>query len=337
MKRITLISILGMLAISAVAQDFDDIYYTPKKEKKEQTVVKQRRSTTPKADFDYVPAGLYDGFSPSAYEDNRDIDEYNRRGIFAINDTVGIAADSLLNTEEFAYTSRIKKFHNPTIANDDEVVAQYLASQGADVNITIINPGYYGYWGSPYNYYYDPFYWNSWAWPGVWSPAWSWNWGPSWNWWGPSWAWNPYYGPSWGWAWTWGGGWHPGPGPGFNPGHHPGGGQPSYGYHPQRPESGRRPGADGYRPGSGRYPSGNGTSTRPGSTTRPGNGTVDRRPSSNGSSFDNTTNNNSGSYSRPGRNGSGSSSFGSGSSGRGGGYSGGGSSRGGGGGRGGRH
>ena len=362
------------LACTVQAQDFDDIYYNPSTEKAKQERRQQKAELKARqyhaaedSPYDYAPAGDFNYTSGAGVP--MSIDEYNRRGIFAAGDsTTAVAPDSA--TAAYTYTSRIKRFHNPDVVAFNDPIAEYLESPTANVNIIVNNPGYYGYWGSPYwsSYAYDPFWDPMWGWSLAWGPSWSWGWGPAWSW-RPSWSWGWGWGPSWSWgwggwgpSWGWGGGWSPAPPmhgaphrPGFytsNPRRNNHGGIPSTGQRPGAPNT-HRPTADGYRPGSGIYPGyqNNGQGgLRPGSATgtgtyRPGvsSGSYSRPGTSSGS--------NSGSYTRPGRGGnsrnSGSSYRSSGSSNRstggsfgGGGGSrsgGGGSSRGGGGSHGGRH
>ena len=194
----------------AWSQTFDDdIYYDASKDKKKVATVKQqnRQSGAP-ASF---PAA--DTYSTELTSSTRDVDEYNRRGFFAIPDST--ANDSIINTEingdAFANTRRIERFYNPdvVIENPDATVAEYYYSnQPAEINIYINNP--YPYYGGSWLYdpwYYGPGYNSLWYYGGLYNP-WTWGWGPSWSWswnWGPSWAW----GPSWGWGQSWG--WIPGP------------------------------------------------------------------------------------------------------------------------------
>lgn len=359
MKKLILMILCGSMSASMMAQTFDDIYYNPKKEKKSpksaQTYTPERQSQK----YDFLPADLYDSSQTSAFGNTRDVDEYNRRGIFSLADSTSNAIDSEKPTKEFEYTDRIRRFYNPDVAASDTTVTNYFASDDYNINIIVANPGYYGYWGVPYYYNYDPFYWSPWGWSSYWGPAWgsSWAWGygpvwrPAWSWgWDNPWSWGY---PTWGWGASWGWGGYPGHHPGHHPGHGPGGNKPNYGYNPVRPSSGQRPTADGYRPGSGRYPANNGSQAvgsgrSPGLSSGGSHGVSvenQNRPQSVTNNHTNSTNNG-GSYTRPGRNGSGSSSFNNGSSNRSnnggfsnsGGFSrggGGGSSRGGG--RGGRH
>ncbi len=378
-KIISVGTILLAAAFTATSQDFDDIYYNPSTAKakaerkaKKDALKAQRQaviiSEAEASSYDYAPADLYSDAVGAGTAIS--VDEYNRRGIFAVADTSQITAESGENGD-FTYTQRIQRFHNPEVVANDEEVALYIAQQPeTTVNIIVNDPGYYGYWGSPWRYNsvwgYDPFWGPSWAWgyPSYWGwgyyPAWS--WGPSWAWswgwggWGPSWSWGwGGWGPAWGGSWAWGG-------PAGPPAHGVAGRPGTYTYNPRRggdvPSTGQRPGAsahrptaDGYRPGSGLYPTFDKNGNVSGAV-RPGAGSSYNRPNSSqgyrpGTSVSTGTSNKNSSnstYSRPGRGGnSNSSSYRSGNSSgstRSGSTGGGGGSRstgGGGGSRGGRH
>lgn len=207
-----------VLPVAAAAQDYydDDIYYNPKTAKKKATV--QVKQTTP---ADYPAAGTYTVVTTGPA---RDIDEYNRRGIFAPATTPDVSAASDSLNDSFRYTRRIERFYNPDVVvntGDEDLTALYYDTSAPTVNIYVNNdnPYYnpYGYWGSPWAYdpWYVPSYYNPWGYGYNWGPSWSWswNWGPSWGW-GPSWSWGWNWGPSWGWgpAWGWTGpAWGPGP------------------------------------------------------------------------------------------------------------------------------
>ena len=204
MKHLILILTAFIGVPTAFAQGFfdDDIYYdsrkTPKKEVKKQQPQRQNATVV-----EILPA---DSYIPTAGQGvNRDIDEYNRRGIFAAPDTVTIPADSL-NLQDFNYTRRIERFQNPEIivaSGDDELINYYYNETPASININITNyPDSYWGWGPSY---YDPWY----GWAGSWNNPWYNPWyGPSWSWswgWGPSWGWNAGWGPSWAWGPAWAG------------------------------------------------------------------------------------------------------------------------------------
>lgn len=254
MKRLLYsLTVMALLSPVVSAQEFDDIYYNPKKDK---TTVKTKTS---KKQSNYI----------KDFE-NMDVDAYNRRGQYYVSpiDTIGTAAEQ---GEDFVYTQEIQKFYNPTIVVDNaDILEDVLLNSYGNVEIIYDNgiPSFipcYSTWGWPYygGYYAwnDPWYWN-WGWNRpYWAYGPSWTWGPSWGWgWGPSWSWGwggPGWGPSWGW----------GHGPAW------GGGRPHYadyrpnGRYPNRPgsnwASNTRPGGNHAgagnvgRPGSHRVPSNN--------------------------------------------------------------------------------
>lgn len=212
-------------SVVAVGQSYDDdIYYDASKAKKQKNEAKARAKAERDAALNYPAADTYAGQLTSS---TRDIDEYNRRGIFAIpsDSLAAAAANDTTSGDAFAYSRRIERFYNPEVIveNPDGSVTEYYYTGKNDPEINIyVNGG--SYWGYPSAaLYYDPWYfgpatYNPWYYGGFYNP-WSWGWGPSWSWswgWGPAWSW----GPSWGWGW--GAGWGPGPswGWGGGPGYH---------------------------------------------------------------------------------------------------------------------
>lgn len=206
---------IAIAAISApvlqAQEDFDDIYYNPKKGSN-QSVKKSKKQSYYIKDFS-----------------DMDVDDYNRRGFYYNSpvDTIGMSAEA---EPDFVYTQQIQKYYNPTIVLDNsDMLADVLENSYGNVDI-IIND-----FGIPS---FAPLYMNPWwsrvSWNWGWGPSWSWNWGPSWSWnWGPSWAWNPSWNWGWGPSWTWGPGWGCG-GPGW--------GGPNWGWN--------RPHYSDHRPGS---------------------------------------------------------------------------------------
>lgn len=203
----------------AFGQDFDDdIYYNPSKEKK------TTPAKTTKKTIKYVPTPDYpaaDTYSQPAISvgtvDDKALDAYNRRGMFAVADTADAIAVPLDSLGEFEYTRRIEQFHNPDVVTNtgDQDLIEYYYNQGLQDGLQANNSAVNIYLNSydpfwyPYNYYgyyrpyYRSWYYNNWAW----GPSWNWGWydpywGPSWGW-GPSWAWGPSW--SWGWGPGWGG------------------------------------------------------------------------------------------------------------------------------------
>lgn len=215
-------SLLLAFGLGAAAQDVyeDDIYFNPKKEKKEQA--------TKKAKSNYI-----ENFS------DIDVDAYNMQGGFMMmpSDTIGARTE---NGEDFVYTQQIQKYYNPTIVIDNaDLLADVLNNSYGNVDVVFNTNGLitfapysYSSWNWPYSYgwgYGWPYrygwgspYWGGWGWNvGFYDPWYA--WGPSWGW-GSSWGW----GPGWGWGPSWGAGW----------------GRPGYAYD-YTPHGNRRVGAGG--------------------------------------------------------------------------------------------
>ncbi|MBD5207208.1 MAG: hypothetical protein HDS79_02915 [Bacteroidales bacterium] len=267
-KLVHAILLLGLGTGVLHAQEFDDIYYNPKKDKTVDnslyTKDKQKKSNYI-ADFQSI-----------------DVDEYNRRGQYYESpvDTIG---QGVQNDEDFVYTQKIQKFYNPTIVVDNaDVLDDVLANSYGNVDIVFEGgipyfssiygwPGYYNYYNWGYPYWSSGY---SWTWGPSWAygPSWSWGWGPSWaygpswSWgWGPSWA----YGPSWSWGWGPSWGWSAGWSRPYYADYRPGGRQPN------RPSSHW---ANNTRPG-GNY---NGGSVGHGGSIRPGYASTTARPTTTG-------------------------------------------------------
>lgn len=235
--------------------DDDDIYYNPKKAKKEAIEAKRKAN--------YIPNRA-----------EMDVDAYNRRGQYYATpvDTIGMAA---MTDGDFKRTQDIQRFYNPTIIVDNiDELSDILSQSYGNVEIVISNDGLPWFIPSiaPYSFSWLPgsVYWASTA---LTSP-WGWGWYDSFYPWGigiPSyWNWgiNPNYWFGWNgpWNWSFGWGWNPGYwGPAWGPGWGPcwGGGiasnRPAYRPNGNRP-AGANPGwSQGTRPSginSGRLPSG---------------------------------------------------------------------------------
>ncbi len=217
-------------APSSWAQGFeDDIYFDASKAKKKTAPAAPQRPTGAAS---FLAA---DQFANELTPMARDIsvDEYNRRGIFAVADTISV--DSLLanglSGDAFANTRRIERFYNPdvVIENPDGTVAEYYyGDTPPEINI-YVNNSYPSFWTGAR--FYDPWYsWNwsyygylnPWYYGGYYDPwVWGWGWGPLWTGgWNPCWGWTPSWGPNWSWGLggpVWGPSWG-GPGGGA---HHP--------------------------------------------------------------------------------------------------------------------
>lgn len=296
-KLIMLIAVaIAGFGVQLQAQDYyeDDIYYDASKSKKNtQVKTENNKAGKPVAEesYSYGSSSYSYGYpSSGTYSTHgvvtRDVDEYNRRGYYAITDTV--VADTVANEDDFAYTRRIERFYNPSIVagSSDTQLREYYYDSEPEVNIVVNTPGYWGGWYAPYS-----------------------GWSLSWGWGTSSWYWNSWYSPYWGCYdpyWSWGGWWGPAWYPPYHHHHHgyfPGGHwKPS----PVRPGRYNGPGRNGASPGRNVYragghrnaghaarpgvSSGNGERRQSGSAVRPGS-----RPS--------TTRQNSGTVGTPRRGG----------------------------------
>lgn len=224
-----LLTVMGSLSVTLSAQDYDDddIYFNPSKSKATQKTVKKSAKSYNYTTADYPAADTYSTL-PGQGRTEIDVDTYNRRGIFAADTARRDSSDA----SGFAYTRQIEKYYNPEVvtgSSDKELAQYYYNEQPANINITVVNPGYWGYnYIDPWYATYTPYWgWGSWNW------AWNWGWGPSWSLaWGPTWGWG--WGPSWSWGWSY-------PGWGWG-GHHWAGG---WGHRPNRPIGNVRPGYRG--------------------------------------------------------------------------------------------
>ena len=317
MKKVN--RILSLLAVgvwfasfplSSVAQDYDDdLYYSPKaaeKKKAEQAAKKAAEARAAlRSEWTTVDYPASDSYSAQSTQPlNVDVDAYNRRTTGS-QTTAGTAP---AQTEDFSYTRRIERYHNPEVvaeSGDDELIEYYYATSEAsqpEINVYVINDlnPWYSWNYNPWRYGWNSPYWNwNWSWNWGWNDPWfnfSYGWGPSWNW-GPAWAWGPSWGwgawgPSWGPAW----GWHPGHGPGHGPGHAPAGGWATNSPGVSRPHgpsygngtisANRRPGNLGHAAASVRPSAGQSSSAwdreRPGNMGRPTATVTNKRPGANG-------------------------------------------------------
>lgn len=182
-KILCLFMVAGCLYTPVFSQE-DDLYFIPSKAKKEKTskIVSEYSQIENEADYNYNTSKSYS---------DKEVDLYNRR---YVADTIPEETTDY-TIEDGTYTSRIIRFHSPTIG------------------VVVSSPFYIDYyhdwmftfdpWG--YRYIYDPWY--------------HWGYYPPYYW-GYNYYWNPwYYGPGWGI---------------YPPPHHHGpgypGGKPSYAY-----------------------------------------------------------------------------------------------------------
>ena len=288
MKSVIFLSLVSGLIFfspqSGNAQDFDDIYYNPAKEKKEEKLIKTKKvtkkTTTIYKTNENSVSSVVDYPAADTYTLNTglniDVDEYNRQGNYKNSEP----SDTVTETDNFTYTRRIEKFHNPDVivnTNDAELIEYYYETEPASptvVNIYVDN--------TPLWAWSRPFYYNSWSWAPYYNSFWY-NW--SWNFYDPWYSWT--WGPSW--SWSWGGPWRPNPGWGWGWGPRPGGWGPPPGgwahtWHPRPTSPGSsRPHNWAATPGAAN-PGRNNTGTRPGSTSHVGSlsgkGATAERPGS---------------------------------------------------------
>ena len=162
-KVLLLMALLTGGAFVASAQSYydDDIYYDASKDTKPKQVKPKKQPVYE----DYYYQNNYDPTlgghnmpGSDAYKvsgtSTRSVDEYNRRGQYATNDTTRQS----MSKDGFEYTRRIERFHNDDIVstiNDPELVDYYYSQP--EVNIIINSPGYWGpSWA--WNRWYSPWY-----------------------------------------------------------------------------------------------------------------------------------------------------------------------------------
>ena len=157
--QIIAILILGCLGSVANAQDYDDIYYDSTKKTSKPTVVSTpTSSTTASPSYSYYDNSY--STSGSTIINGRDVDEYNLRGDYGAEEYVPTDSIAVIDQgelyEDYAYTTRIRKFYNPTIIVETTVPTYYdplYAPALATAAIaTALSPWYWS----------DYYYWNSW-------------------------------------------------------------------------------------------------------------------------------------------------------------------------------
>lgn len=188
-KNLLFAVLLAAVPLSGFAQEWDDIYADPSRSREERKAQTKKQEQPPKKKV-VIVQGEAPGMEVIA--NGRDIDEYNRRGT---NDTTRLDEEGYINDyEEYEYTDRIVRFHDPEssikITGADEVIV-YV---GNDIYENYNNRG----WSSFYTWY-DPWYYSGWYSPFYYS-----RWHSPWYYgaWGYGWWYNPwYYGP-WGYGWN---------------------------------------------------------------------------------------------------------------------------------------
>ena len=178
-----ILTLFGLMALSAAtlvqAQDYDDIYYDASSSKS--TAAKTSKVAKPSktvAVYGEVPE-TYKVAANSNYRVERDVDEYNRRGVEYESDyELDLNGDTIYE-DAFANTRRIERFYNPDIvilSDDDDLVELYY-DESPSINLIIGSDAfagsYYGWnWASSYYpwYTWDSYYPWGYGWYDPWYP-----------------------------------------------------------------------------------------------------------------------------------------------------------------------
>ena len=191
-----ILGLLGVMALTAgslQAQDYDDIYYDASKaQPTTKTKVKAEKPAKTVAVYGDVPE-RYKLVVKDNYREERDVDEYNRRGAYEpkyevdINgDTIYFDGDSVMYDDDmFANTRRIERFYNPDIvilSDDDDLVELYY-DESPTINLIVGSDWAYSSYGWSSSYYpwytgwYEPWYsdWYS-PWYYGWYSPWRYGW-----------------------------------------------------------------------------------------------------------------------------------------------------------------
>ena len=221
--------VMLLLALNATGQEqfFDDVYYSSNQSKEEASVEKNIKEEEKNDDLDAEPTEtvLPSSYTRSDIEEERDVDEYNRR--YSGYDDEAYAEEEEVAQEpektqvkvesdrrsDLEYSERIIRYHSPSkisIVGADQVDLYledgYYAydydtdysngTTNVSVNLNFGSPWYswgwydpwfYNPWGYYSSWWYRPYYcgWGGWY-AGYYSPWYD-------PWWGPSWGWG-YYG-----------------------------------------------------------------------------------------------------------------------------------------------
>ena len=220
-----ILGLLGVMALTAgslLAQDYDDIYYDASKAPKT-TKVKVETPVKTVAVYGEVPE-KYKVVVKDNYREERDVDEYNRRGAYEPQYEIDINGDTIymdstyVDDDLFANTRRIERFYNPdvVILSDDDDLVELYYDESPTINLIVGSdwgyssygwassyyPWYTGWYSPWYIRYYDPWYYSPWHY-GWYSPYhygywdsfyWGWNHRPWWSY--NDWYWS---GGHWGW------------------------------------------------------------------------------------------------------------------------------------------
>lgn len=151
-NRLILVVLLmiGVQPIIADEYNNDDIYFDSSKQKNN----KKQKQSVEQTKFESI-CDYSNGYKI------RDIDEYNRQGIYSYIDTT--KNDSILIKDGYVYTNRIERFYNPSIvvgSGNQDLIDSYNENQ-SDINIyvnTYWPPYLYSGWCPMYSAFYIPWY-----------------------------------------------------------------------------------------------------------------------------------------------------------------------------------
>ncbi len=162
-NRFLLAVLLTAIPFFGFAQEWDDIYADPTQKESVKAEVKLQEPQKKKV---VIVQGDASGMEVQA--NGRDVDEYNRRDTNDLPAGDEVYEDDSLEYEDYQYTDRIVRFHDPEssikITGADEVIV-YV---GDDLYENYNNRGwesnyYYGMgWGMGYYPWYDPWYYSGW-------------------------------------------------------------------------------------------------------------------------------------------------------------------------------
>jgi len=153
MKKLLLLSLIsGGLMTTALAQNYDDVYYRPQNAKKQAEMdAEQEKQNASTYSSSQNQASYNDNYSESYYDE----DGYN---------------DSYIDYDDDSYTTRIRRFQYP-MSNVGYYGSIYNPYWGGGMYSNMgwgmtpgisINIGYNSFWGNPYGFYsgfgYNPYY-----------------------------------------------------------------------------------------------------------------------------------------------------------------------------------
>lgn len=192
MKRLfLLLAFTGLLSVPTWAQD-DDLYFSPSREQED-------TETTATASAEATQPTYYCG-------SDRDVDEYNRRVRFrsSVQDIDSLGNDIIAFAPVYGtypdsmYVDTTRVF--PLVQDDDD----YFWTRRLCRWDGFYDPWFYGYYGSPWRWYYGGWYdpWYGPYWYSAWYDPWyyGWGWYPGWGWWGDPWYYSYWYRPFPGWG-----------------------------------------------------------------------------------------------------------------------------------------